>query len=78
MTAIVTHLDACPVCPPGIPDASPSIGAPETAPEGAVTAHQCGTCETAWNTLWREGWPVDRLIAPVSPEQAALDILPAA
>ena len=63
-------IDACPVCAPGDPPASPVIGAPEQVPGGTVTAHQCAICETAWETFWRDGWPVDRLMAPVSPEQA--------
>ena len=61
----LVYLDACPECPPGIPDASPALGAPEQAPGGIVTSHQCGTCETAWSTYWRDGWPVDRLVALV-------------
>jgi hypothetical protein len=63
---MTAYLDACPKCPPGIPDASPSLAAPETVPGGKVTAHQCGTCKTAWNTLWQNGWPVDRMTAPVT------------
>lgn len=68
----VAHLDACPVCAPGIPDASPAIGAPEIVPGGTLTAHQCEACETAWSTFWRDGWPVDRLIAPVAADDAEL------
>lgn len=63
---MITYLDACPECPPGIPDASPALGTPEAVPGGSVTAHQCGTCKTAWSTLWQAGWPVDRLTAPVA------------
>ena len=70
---MITYLDACPKCPPGIPDASPSLGAPETVPEGEVTAHQCGTCEAAWSTLWQDGWPVDRMTAPVALEDGTRD-----
>ena len=62
--------DACPACPPGIPGASPPIGIPETVPGGVITAHQCGTCEAAWNTFWRGGWPVDRIMAPVAAARA--------
>ena len=62
--------DACPACAPGDPPASPPVGTPEQVPGGALTAHQCAVCETAWNTFWRDGWPVDRLIASVSAEQA--------
>jgi hypothetical protein len=64
------HLDACPVCQPGIPDASPALAPPEVVPGGTLTAHQCEACGTAWETFWRDGWPIDRLIAPVTPEQA--------
>jgi hypothetical protein len=67
---MITYFDACQSCPPGIPDASPSLGDPETVPEGQITAHECGLCGAAWNTLWRGGWPVDRKVEPVSPEQA--------
>ena len=63
---MIVYLDACPECPPGIPDASPALGATERVPGGTVTSHQCGTCETAWSTYWRDGWPVDRLVALVS------------
>jgi hypothetical protein len=59
------YLDACPKCPPGIPDASPALGTPEQVPGGTVTAHQCGLCGAAWNTFWQGGWPVDRMNAPV-------------
>ena len=61
----VVYLDACPECPPGIPPASPPVGTPEQVPGGIITAHQCEACGAAWSTFWREGWPVDRLIAPV-------------
>ena len=65
-------VDACPVCQPGIPDASLPLGPAESVNGGQVTDHQCGSCGTAWSTFWdRYGWPIDRLIAPVSPEQAA-------
>lgn len=63
---MITYLDACPSCPPGIPPASPAAGSPEQVPEGTVTDHQCEVCEVAWSTLWQEGWPVERLIAPVA------------
>ena len=62
--------DACPVCPPGIPDASPPLGPVEFVNGGRVTDHECGSCGTAWSAFWRDGWAIDRLIAPVSPDQA--------
>ena len=65
---MITYLDACPSCPPGIPDASPAIGEPEEVSGGTVTDHHCGTCKTAWSTLWRDGWPVDRLTAETAAE----------
>lgn len=67
----LTYLDACPVCPPGIPDASPALGEPEEVPGGTVTGHQCGTCETAWTTVWRDGWPIMQQLASVAPERAS-------
>ena len=69
-TADAALADACPICPPGIPDASLPLGAPEAVPGGAITAHQCGTCEAAWNTFWRDGWPIERTLAPVAAERA--------
>ncbi len=65
-------IDACPVCQPGIPAAAPALADPEPVNGGTITPHQCPACGTAWETFWdRWGWPVDRLWAPVSPEQAA-------
>ena len=70
-TDILTPADACPVCDPGIPEASLPIGPAELVNGGQVTNHQCASCGTAWSTFWdRYGWPVDRLIAPVSTESA--------
>ena len=63
-------IDACPVCAPGDPPASPAVGMPQQVPGGTIAAHQCAVCGTAWETFWREGWPIDRLIAPVSEQQA--------
>jgi len=61
----IAYLDACPECPPGIPDPSPALGHPERVPGGSVTSHQCGSCGVAWSALWRDGWVVDRVCAPV-------------
>ena len=69
---MISYLDACPSCPPGIPDAAPSLGNPEPAPGGILTDHQCGMCGTAWTVYWRDGWPVDRLIAPVGDGDAEI------
>ena len=68
---MITYLDACPRCPPGIPEASPSLGPALDVDGGKVTDHQCSACETAWSTFWRDGWPVERLIAPVSAVRAS-------
>lgn len=62
--------DACPACDPGIPPASPAIGPALNVPGGVITAHECSVCGAAWETYWRDGWAIDRLLAPVSPEQA--------
>ena len=68
---MITYLDACQSCPPGIPDASPPLGPALDVNGGKVTDHQCSTCDTAWSTFWKDGWPIDRLIAPVSAGQAS-------
>jgi hypothetical protein len=66
-------IDACQVCPPPFDhDGCPAIGAPEKVSGGILTDHQCGVCGTAWSTFWRDGWPVDRLIAPVAAGDAEL------
>jgi hypothetical protein len=63
--------DACPVCPPGIPDASLPIGPVLEVNGGRVADYQCSSCETAWSAFFdRWGFPIDRLIAPVTSEQA--------
>ena len=54
----MTNLDACPECPPGIPDAAPAIGKPIHVPGGTVTDHQCGTSERRGA---RSGGPGGRL-----------------
>jgi hypothetical protein len=63
--------DACPVCPPGEADASLPVGPVTEVNGGRVADYQCSACETAWSA-WsdRFGFVHDRLIAPVSPEQA--------
>jgi hypothetical protein len=73
MGAIDTAADACPVCSPGIPDASPAIGEPEQVPGGTVSTHQCGLCGSAWLAFWRDGWVIDRLLAPVGAVQADIN-----
>lgn len=61
-----TYTDACQSCGPGDPPPSLAIGYPREVPEGIETDHQCGLCGRAWSTLWRDGWPVERLAAPVA------------
>ncbi len=68
---ILSPPDFCPVCPPGLPDAAPPLGPPEAVNGGQVTSHECGTCGAGWSTWWHDGWPVDRLLAPVAPERTA-------
>lgn len=64
--------DACPVCDPGIPPASLAVGEPQTVPGGTITAHECSVCGAAWETFWDHwGWPIDRLLADVTPDQAS-------
>lgn len=47
--------DACPACPPGIPDAA----LPQ--PDGT---YQCPSCGTRWRTRWdAAGWPLERRAA---------------
>lgn len=68
----MSYGDACPVCHPGVPDAA-QPHAVEPADGGkTLTTHTCMSCGTSWRTLWgRDGWPVDRLVVPVTPEQAS-------
>jgi hypothetical protein len=64
-------IDACPVCQPGIPKASTPKDA-QAVNGGSLASYECGTCETTWRTWWDcHGWPVDRRIEPVTPDQAA-------
>ena len=64
-------IDACPVCPPGLPDASLPVGPVREVNGGRVADYQCSSCGTAWSA-WFDRWnfAIDRLIAPVSPELA--------
>ena len=59
----IVYLDACPECPPGIPDAAPAVGPAEQVPGGVVTDHACGLCGCAWSASWRDGWVIGRLLA---------------
>lgn len=65
------HGDACPVCYPGDHLAvQPCWAVPANC--GVLARYDCPVCRTVWETWWDgDGWPVDRLIAPVTPEQAA-------
>ena len=64
--------DACPACPPGIPDAALPVGPVAEVDGGRVADYECSSCGCAWSTWWdRYGFPVDRLLAPVSPDRAS-------
>ena len=71
---IAALIDACPVCtdPPFDRPGCPAV-AVQGASGGMVTAHECGSCGSSWRT-WRDlyGWPVLRLIDPVSPAEAEI------
>ena len=62
--------DACPVCHPGdAPVAFPSRE--QRAAGGRLATYACRLCGAIWHTLWHaDGWPADRKIEPVTPEQA--------
>ncbi len=63
--------DSCPVCQPGIPDAALPLADPEPVNGGTLAGYACSSCGSRWQTWFdRFGWPIDRLIAAVSPEQA--------
>ena len=39
--------------------------------EAYMSEPACRACGTVWRTLWHaDGWPVDRKVEPVTPEQA--------
>ena len=66
--------DACPVCPPPFDhDACPPT-AIQAAAGGIITAHSCPRCGSSWR-LWCDiwGWPVVRVLDPVSPAQAVIN-----
>lgn len=66
---MITYLDACPSCPPGLPDPAPSAGYPEHTPGGLVTTHQCSLCSCAWSALRQDGWVIERVLVPVVPDR---------
>ena len=70
LAAELTLPDACPVCPPGIPDVSLPLTLPAEAAGGTIAPYRCGSCGSSWRT-WSDcwGWPVLRLFEPVTPEQ---------
>jgi hypothetical protein len=63
--------DACPVCPPPFDRPACPAVAIQGTPGGTLTAHGCAFCGSSWWT-WRDvwGWPAERKLDPVSPEQA--------
>lgn len=73
MSTILTEdmTDACPVCPPPFDRGPCPAIAIQGTPGGTLTAHKCAHCGSSWQ-LWRDvwGWPVERKLDPVSPEQA--------
>jgi hypothetical protein len=66
--------DACMVCHPGdAPVAFPSRVQRTAA--GRLATYTCRLCGAIWHTLWHEdGWPADRRLEPVTPEQAARNL----
>ena len=66
LAAELPPVDACPSCPPGIPDAALPLSAPEAADGETLASYECGACGTAWQTLFdAHWWAIDRSIAPV-------------
>jgi len=63
--------DACPVCPPPFDRGPCPVLAIQAASGGTLTSHECAHCGSSWQ-LWRDawGWPVERKLDPISPEQA--------
>ena len=63
--------DACPLCPPGLPDASLSLLSEEVNGE-TVASYECAECGAGWSTRFDvNGWPVERSLAPVATREAA-------
>ena len=58
------YIDACPECPPGLPDASPALGTQVTADGVPVTDHECGLCGLRWTAEWVAGWVSARTTVP--------------
>ena len=63
------YADACQDCFPGDPPPSLPVGYPRAVQGGVETDHECWLCGTAWTTLWRDGWPVERVYADVTEDQ---------
>jgi hypothetical protein len=74
VTALILP-DACPVCPPPFDaDGCPALTV-QPAEAGTVTSHECGLCGSSWRTF-RDiyGWVIVRLLDPVSPAQAEINL----
>jgi hypothetical protein len=65
--------DACQVCDPFDHPGCPAVTV-QPAASGTVTSHECGWCGSSWRTF-RDvyGWPVVRILDPVSPAQAEIN-----
>jgi hypothetical protein len=65
MEITMDYPDACPACPPGVPDAALPLTSVD-ANDGTLASYECITCGTGWETWFdRYGWPVERTTAPV-------------
>lgn len=63
--------DACPRCWPGDADASLPLLSEEVNGE-TVASYECAECGAGWSTRFDvNGWPVERLAAPVAAREAA-------
>ena len=67
------YADACPVCPPPFDRGGCPALTATPAEGGTVTSHECGWCGSSWRT-WRDvyGWPVIRIVDPVSAADAEI------
>jgi hypothetical protein len=70
---MIAPADACPVCPPPFDCGGCPALTVSPAEGGTVTSHECGGCGSSWRT-WRDvyGWPVIRIVDPVSAADAEI------
>ena len=73
MVTMTNLTDACPVCPPPFDRGGCPALTATPAEGGTVTSHECGWCGSSWRT-WRDvyGWPVIRIVDPVSAADAEI------